>query len=132
MPFFKEAPGGRLTVSMTEVVDTNTGSEMSDFAIDFFLSMPCLIMGCTALGLKAAVFGVVGLDTGGVWFADRGGSGEGCGEWALMFGLVKPPGEGLGDTGSPGENLACGIPSRGDTVPGGAPVWIGCRCLDSK
>jgi hypothetical protein len=76
MPFFNDAPGGRLTVSMTEVVETKTGSEMSDFAIDFFLKTPCLIIGCTVLGLKAAVFGVVGFDTGGVWLAENGGTGD--------------------------------------------------------
>jgi|TARA_R110002003_G_scaffold113_3_gene9835 hypothetical protein len=77
IPFFKDAPGGRLTVSITEVVDRKTGSEMSDFAMDFLRSMPCRTIGCTALGLKAAAFGVVGLETGGVWFAENGGIGEG-------------------------------------------------------
>jgi hypothetical protein len=64
-PFFKDAPAGRLIVSITEVVETKTGSEISDFAIDFLRNIPCL-EGCTMLGLKATVFGVVGLETGGV------------------------------------------------------------------
>lgn len=63
-PFFREAPAGRLIRSIDDVVDRKTGSEMSVFAIDFFLSMPC--RGCIVLGLKAAAFGVEGLDTGGV------------------------------------------------------------------
>jgi hypothetical protein len=76
-PFFSDAPAGRLTVSMTDVVDRKTGSEMSDFAIDFFLSIPCRIMGCMVLGLKAVALGVEGLETGGVWFAEKGGMGDG-------------------------------------------------------
>jgi len=63
-PFFKDAPGGRLTKSMEDVVDKKTGSEISDFATDFFRSIPC--RGCTVLGLKAAELGVVGFETGGV------------------------------------------------------------------
>jgi hypothetical protein len=79
IPFFREAPAGRLIVSMEDVVDKNTGSEISDFAIDFFRSIPVLVNGCTVLGLKAAVLGVVGFDTGGVWLAENGGSGDvGC------------------------------------------------------
>jgi hypothetical protein len=75
IPFFKDAPAGRFTVSMTDVVDRKTGSDMSDLATDFFLSMPCLI--CMVPGLKAAALGVVGLETGGVWFAENGGIGDG-------------------------------------------------------
>jgi hypothetical protein len=44
-PFFSDAPAGRLIVSMTDVVDRNTGSEISDLAIDFLRSMPCLMVG---------------------------------------------------------------------------------------
>jgi hypothetical protein len=77
IPFFKDAPAGRFTVSMTDVVDTKTGSEMSDFATDFLRSIPCLSIGWMALGLKAAVLGVAGLETGGVWFAENGGFGDG-------------------------------------------------------
>jgi hypothetical protein len=77
IPFFNDAPAGKFTVSITEVVDKKTGSEMSDFAIDFFRSIPCLIIGWMALGLKAAVFGVVGLEIGGVLVAEKAGSGDG-------------------------------------------------------
>ena len=44
-PFFSDAPAGRLTVSMTDVVDKKTGSEISDLAIDFLRSTPCLMFG---------------------------------------------------------------------------------------
>jgi hypothetical protein len=64
LPFFNEAPAGRLTVSIVDVDDMNTGSDMSLFAIDFFRSIPCL--GCIVLGLNAAALGVDGLETGGV------------------------------------------------------------------
>lgn len=75
-PFFNDAPAGRLTVSMTDVVERNTGSEISDLAIDFLRNIPCLIIGCTAPGLKAAAFGVVGFEAGGVGVAEKGGTGE--------------------------------------------------------
>jgi hypothetical protein len=44
-PFFRDAPAGRLTVSMTEVVERKTGSEISDLAMDFLRNIPCLISG---------------------------------------------------------------------------------------
>jgi hypothetical protein len=113
IPFLSDAPAGRLTVSITDVVDKNTGSEISDFATDFFRSIPCLIIGWMALGLKAAVFGVVGLETGGVWLAEKEGSGDGSA-------LLKPPGEGRGEMGIPGEYL--GRPSRGEEAPDAMPV----------
>lgn len=53
-------------VSIEEVVERNTGSEISDFAMDFFRSTPVLVNGCTVLGLNAAALGVVGFETGGV------------------------------------------------------------------
>jgi hypothetical protein len=98
-PFFNEAPAGRLTVSIVDVDDMNTGSDISLFAIDFFRSMPCL--GCIVLGLNAAALGVEGLETGGVWFAENGGTGDGRA-------LLKPPGDGRGEIGRPrrGEALA--------------------------
>ena len=65
-----------MTVSMTEVVDRNTGSEISHLAIDFFRNTPCRINGWPAPGLKAAMFGVVGFEAGGVWVAENGGTGE--------------------------------------------------------
>jgi hypothetical protein len=76
-PFLREAPGGRSTVSMTEVVDTNTGSDISLLAIDFLRSWPCLTKGCAELGVKAAAFGVVGFDVGGVGLEENGGTGDG-------------------------------------------------------
>lgn len=113
IPFLSDAPGGKLTVSMTDVVDKKTGSEMSDFATDFFRSMPCLIMGWTVLGLKAAALGVVGFETGGVWFAEKGGIGD-------VKALLKPPGDGRGEIGRPGEYL--GSPNRGEALPEAMPV----------
>ena len=108
IPFFREAPAGRLIVSIEDVVERKTGSEISDFAIDFFRSTPVLVNGCTVLGLKAVVLGVVGFETGGVWLAENGGTGEvGC-EKALALPLLKPPGDGRGEIGIPGENLPCG------------------------
>jgi ABC-type amino acid transport system permease subunit len=81
-PFLRDAPAGRLIVSITEVVERKTGSEISDFAIDFFRNTPCLFIGCTMLGLKAAALGVVGLETGGVWLEENSGIGE------VGFGLL--------------------------------------------
>lgn len=34
MPFWRDAPGGRLTVVIRDVLDTNRGSEMSDLLMD--------------------------------------------------------------------------------------------------
>jgi len=135
-PFFSDAPGGRLTVSMTEVVDTNTGSEMSDFAIDFFRSVPTLAMGCgAALGLKAGATGVDAPETGGVLLADSGGIGDIWGRKAAKPGL-GPPGDGRGETGRPlaamfGLGLMGPGDRRGDPL-GPLPVRRGWRCFDSK
>lgn len=74
-PFFNDA-SARLTVSTTDVVDRKTGSEISDLAIDFLRNIPCLMSGWTAPGLKAAAFGVVGFEAGGVWLAEKGATGE--------------------------------------------------------
>lgn len=77
MPFLREAPAGRLIVSMTEVVEMNTGSEISYFAIDFFRRGPAFaIGGPAALGLKASATGVPGFETGGVLLAENGGTGD--------------------------------------------------------
>ena len=77
MPFLREAPAGRLTVSMTEVVEMKTGSDISDLAIDFFRSGPAFAMGWgAALGLNAGITGVPGFETGGVLLAENGGTGE--------------------------------------------------------
>lgn len=78
-PFFNDAPAGKLTVSMTDVVERKTGSEISDLAIDFLRNMPCRIGGCAAVALKAAAFGVVGFEVGGVGVAENGGTGDVCG-----------------------------------------------------
>jgi hypothetical protein len=88
IPFFREAPAGRLIVSMEEVVERNTGSEISDFAIDFFRRTPVLVNGCTVLGLKAVTLGVVGFETGGVWLAENGGTGDAGCEKPLPFALL--------------------------------------------
>ena len=95
-------------VSIEDVVERNTGSEISDFAMDFFRSTPVLVSGCTVLGLNAAALGVVGFETGGVWLAENGGTGDvGC-EKPLPLALLKPPGEGRGEIGIPGENFPPG------------------------
>jgi hypothetical protein len=137
LPFLREAPGGRLTVSMTEVVDRKIGSEISAFAIDFFRSVPVLgiMAAAPALALKLGAIGVVVPETGGVWFAEKGGTGEGWPRKLLMLGLGAP-GDGRGDTGRPGEIMGLGLFAAGDRrgIPVGGPwlVWMGCRCLDSK
>lgn len=106
MPFMREAPSGRLIVSMTEVVEIKVGSEISDFAIDFLRSGPDFaIGGGAALGLKAGVTGVPGFETGGVLFAENVGTGEACGRNEFTPGLGLP-GDGRGEAGRPGEN--CG------------------------
>lgn len=64
-------------MSMTDVVDKKTGSEMSHLAIDFFRGMLCRVMGCTVLGVKAAALGVAWWETGGgIGLAEKGGIGD--------------------------------------------------------
>lgn len=107
---------------MLDVVDKKTGSEMSDLAIDFLRNIPCLIRGCTVLGLNAAALGVVGFDTGGVWLAEKGGIGEVGGWKPFAPALLNPPGDGRGEMGMPGENLADGSGRRGEVA--GDPVLV--------
>ena len=66
MPFFSDAPAGRLIVSITEVVDRKMGSDMSAFAMDFLRSVPALGMMAAAPVLNAGLTGVEVPETGGV------------------------------------------------------------------
>jgi len=136
MPFLSEAPGGKLTVSTTDVVETNIGSDISDLAIDFFRRVPTFgIGGGTAFGLNLVAIGVPGFDTGGVLLAEKGIRGEGWGWKALKLGLW-PPGDGRGETGRPGD--ICEMPTPPGERRGVDPlltpfaVWSGCKCFDSK
>jgi hypothetical protein len=61
---------------MTEVAETNTGSDISDFAIDFF-RVPDLVISEVALALNVAATGVLAAEIGGVALAEKGGTGEG-------------------------------------------------------
>jgi hypothetical protein len=109
---------------MTEVVDTNTGSDISLLAIDFLRSWPCLTKGCAELGVKAAAFGVVGFDVGGVGLEENGGTGDG---WELNVPLpipLEPPGDGRGEGGY--LEFSDGTGSGGWEVP----VWMGWRCFE--
>jgi len=92
----------KLMVSITEVVETNRGSPMSAFAIDFLRSVPVFTVGA-GTGPLGMMVGVPGFETGGVLLVENGGTGEPCGRKAFMPGL-GPPGEGRGETGRPGEN----------------------------
>jgi hypothetical protein len=69
MPFLSEAPAGRSTVSMTEVAEMNTGSEMSCLLIDFLRIVPLLV---EMLGPKDEATGVVAAEIGGVELAENG------------------------------------------------------------
>lgn len=132
MPFFKDAPAGKSTVSMTEVPETKIGSEISDFTIDFLRTGPVFPKGA---GLNDAATGVFGPETGGVLLAENGGTGDCCGRKEFMLGLGAP-GEGLGDTGNAGEmpgfELEAGESRGGAPLAGPLPVWIGWRCFWSK
>lgn len=72
IPFFKEAPGGRSTVSTFEVEDISFGSEMSAFEIVILRKPPGradegVIGECESIdGLELVVF------SAGVWFCEYG------------------------------------------------------------
>ena len=117
IPFFSDAPGGRSTVSMTEVAEINTGSEISDFTIDF-LRVPAFVSACV-FALNVDTTGVEAAEMGGVALAEKGGIGEGRLRKALKLGLGAP-GDGRGDTGSPGENDGLEPLAAGDRRAPGA------------
>lgn len=104
VPFLKDAPFGRLIVSMTEVVDKKMGSDISALLMDFLRRVPVegIMAPAPTLVLKAAATGVEVPETGGVLLAEKGGIGEPLGRNAFILGLGAP-GEGRGEAGSPGE-----------------------------
>ena len=75
IPFLSEAPGGRSTVSMTEVAEMNIGSEISDFTMDFLRTPSLVAVGFAALNVETT--GVDEAEIGGVAFAENGGTGDG-------------------------------------------------------
>ena len=75
IPFFRDAPGGRSTVSMTDVVDKKIGSEMSALATDFLRSVPLDGIIAPALAWKDCPIGVEVPETGGVLWAEKGRDG---------------------------------------------------------
>src|ERR1700761_538431 len=103
MPLLKEAPEGRSTVSMTEVVEISFGSDISDFLIDCF-RMPGFRrdgIDATVLVLlfgKEVITGVDAAEIGGVGFDAKGPIGD-----ARPLGFMKPGlrgpilGDGRGD-----------------------------------
>ena len=115
VPFLKEAPVGRLMVSMTEVVDRKMGSDISALLMDFFRSVPVegMMAPAPTFVLKAAATGVEVPETGGVLLAENGGIGEPLGRNAFILGLGAP-GEGRGETGSPGECSVMALLAAGD------------------
>ena len=130
-PFLREAPFGRLIVSITDVAEMKTGSEMSDFCIDFLRCEATLLDGIVPLGPKDEATGVVEAEIGGVELAENG-VGDGDGRKELTPGLTGP-GDGRGDSGKPEDNpgdkpgvglLAAGD-SRGDEPSIG--LWPTCR-----
>lgn len=63
MPFLKEAPAGRLTVSTTDVVEMRTGSPISDFLIDIFLwRLAFKFVPEARFGVLAEKLDVIGVD----------------------------------------------------------------------
>jgi hypothetical protein len=136
VPFFKDAPAGKLMVSITEVVERNMGSDISALLIDFFRKVPVVGMMAAAPELNTGATGVEAPETGGVFFAENGGTGDGWGRNEFTLGLGAP-GDGRGDAGRPGENwciggVAPGV-KRGDIpLDEPWPVCMGWRCLDSK
>lgn len=116
MPFLSDAPAGRSTVSITEVAEMKTGSEISDLLTDF-LRVPDFVRDVVLLLLKVVATGVDAADSGGVEFAENGaangGTGEFCGRSAFNPGLGAP-GDGLGDNGKPGEKPGFGLFAAGE------------------
>ena len=45
MPFWRDDPGGRLTVVTLDVEEMNLGSDMSDLLIDFFRTVAAMVVG---------------------------------------------------------------------------------------
>ena len=86
-PFLSDAPGGRLTVSMTEVVERKMGSEISAFAIDFLRSVPTLGLLAAASAVDAVEIGVDVPETGGVLCAENEWAGDAWGRRGLTLGL---------------------------------------------
>jgi hypothetical protein len=70
IPFLSDAPGGRSTVSITEVADMNTGSDISDFAIDFLRVPDFVSVLVLWLVLNELPTGVLDPDIGGVEVAE--------------------------------------------------------------
>ena len=108
---------------MTEVAERRTGSEISAFMIDFLRMAPDMARGiwedCPAGGagillLKEVATGVLAAESGGVFAAAKGGTGDACERNVLTFGL-DAPGDGRGDAGSPGENGGFGLLVAGDS-----------------
>lgn len=97
------------------------GSDISALLIDFFRRVPAegMIAPAPTLVLKAAATGVEVPETGGVLLAllEKGGKGDGAAEFlgrnAFILGLGTP-GEGRGETGSPGEYIGIGLLPAGD------------------
>lgn len=98
IPFFREAPAGRATVSMTEVVDINLGSLMSPFWIFFCDADRPLVVPAKGTGLDGKVYatGVEFPDMGGVatllWLAN--GTGEALADEVPRAGLSGKDGRG--------------------------------------
>lgn len=85
MPFLRDAPSGRSTVSTFEVDDIKVGSEISDLEIVFFLrsgpdGRPDADWDAADEGNPAPA-GVFAPDSGGVAFCENGAAiGDGRGE----------------------------------------------------
>jgi hypothetical protein len=116
-PFLREAPVGRLIVSITDVAEMKTGSEMSDFCIDFLRCETTLLDGIVPLEPKDEATGVVEAEIGGVELAENG-VGDGDGRKELTPGLTGPRG-GRDDSGklgdNPGDKPGVGLLAAGDS-----------------
>lgn len=99
MPFMRDAPTGKSTVSMTDVVEMSLGSEISVFLMDIFrfVVLRPNVADDRMFGLLPGKEGAIGVDdaeTGGVGLPAKGEPRTFC----ISAGLMGPKaGEGRGD-----------------------------------
>lgn len=101
IPFIKDAPAGRSTVSMTDVVEISLGSEISVFLMDIFrcVGFRPKVDDERTLGLlpapgKEGAMGVEDAETGGVGLPANGNARG----FDIKAGDIEPkPGDGRGD-----------------------------------
>ena len=90
MPFFREAPGGKSTVSTFEVDEIRVGSEMSDFEIVFLRSGAFGRADEGTMGEYCSGEKVAGLAEAGVPLLDAERGGVGLDVYGLATGAGRP------------------------------------------